>query len=61
MNGNRKEKEPVMEKKKKRHPFLKTVGILLLIFLLAGTSFVIYCVMKAPDISVLDARPKNYR
>ena len=66
MDGRRKEKEqePVIEKnekKKKRHPFLKALGIFLLIFLLAGVSFVIYCVMKAPDISVLDARPQNYR
>ena len=63
MDGKREKKKKVTknEKRKKRHPFLKALGIFLLIFLLAGVSFLIYCVMKAPDISALDARPQNYR
>lgn len=55
---------PMRKRKKKRnrhHPVLKTIGILFLILLIACASFAVYCMVTAPDISVLDARPQSYR
>ena len=38
-----------------------TLGILMLGAMLTGAGFLFYCMMTAPSISILDARPEGYR
>ena len=38
-----------------------TLGILMLGAMFAGAGFLFYCMMTAPSISILDARPQGYR
>ena len=47
--------------KKKRHRFLKAIGITFLALLIAAITFVVVVIMKAPSLSLLDAEPDGYR